>query len=106
MKMIVANSSKAWTQAAWSGDSPATVLGRDLVATLREGNDGPLWTPVTSGDTQFVQLTSIGPTPPAAVRVVNVSHLWMDPSLPDMGAARPKYLTACQQNYSCVFTGY
>jgi len=88
--------------AAWDGDASATVLGRDLVARLREGHDGPLWTPVTSGDTQFIQLTSIASTPPGTVRVVNVSHLWVDPALPDVPGPRPKYLSACQQNYSCA----
>ena len=91
-------------RAAWSGESLGMVLGRDLVAQLRDGVDGPFWTPATSGDTQFIQLVSIAPTPPGAVRVVNVSHLWVDPSLPDAmqaPGAQPKYLDACQQNYSC-----
>jgi hypothetical protein len=88
--------------AAWSGEASATVLDRDLVSQLRQGNDGPLWTPATSGDTQFIQLTSPAPTAPGAVRVVNVSHLWMDPALPEAPGPRPKYLEACQQNYSCA----
>ena len=90
------------SRAAWEGDASAVVLGRDLVAQLREGNDGPLWTPVTSGDTQYIQLMSIASTPPGTVRVVNVSHLWMDPALPEAPGPRPKYLSACQQNYSCA----
>lgn len=87
--------------AAWEGDASAMVLGRDLVAQLREGHDGPLWTPATSGDTQYIQLTSIASTPPGTVRVVNVSHLWVDPALPEAAGPRPKYLTACQANYLC-----
>jgi hypothetical protein len=90
------------SRAAWSGDASTTVLDRDLVAALREGTEGPLWTPVTSGDTQFIQLASIGSTVPGTIRVANVSHMWMDPSLPEAAEARPKYLTACQQNYSCA----
>ncbi|HEX4762737.1 MAG TPA: trypsin-like peptidase domain-containing protein [Usitatibacter sp.] len=90
------------SQAAWAGDSPATVLGADLVAALREGHDGPFWTPVTSGDTQFIQLTALGSIPPGSVRVVNLSHLWMDPSRPDMPQTQRKYLSACQANYSCA----
>ena len=90
------------SRAAWGGDSPAVVLGSELVAKLRDGNDGPLWTPVTSGDTQFIQLVSMAPTPPAAVRVVNVSHLWLDPAVAQPPEAQPKYLAACQQNYSCA----
>jgi hypothetical protein len=93
-----------------AGGFAPTRLTHDLVALARGAQGALVWTPVTSGEAQVVEVFVPGIAPDAAPQVVvaDVSHLVENPLMRTLpGATRdvaPKLL-ACHENYSCMPAG-
>ncbi|MDH5288079.1 MAG: hypothetical protein OEX23_15770, partial [Betaproteobacteria bacterium] len=93
-----------------AGGFAPTRLTHDLVALARGGQGDIVWTPVTSGEAQVVEVFVPGVAPDAAPEVVvaDVSHLVENPLMRTLpGTTRdvaPKLL-ACHENYNCMPPG-
>ena len=84
---------------------PATTLSNSLLLTLYGTQPELVWTPVTPGDTQvielFIPVASDEDLP--GIIVQNVSHLLFDPTTPyGSSGFRQKQILSCEQNYSCA----
>jgi len=93
-----------------AGGFAPTRLTHDLVALARGAQGDIVWTPVTSGEAQVVEVFVPGVAPDAAPVVVaaDVAHLVENPLMRTLpGATRnvaPKLL-ACHENYNCMPSG-
>jgi lysyl endopeptidase len=80
-----------------SGEMP-NYLSAEWLRAHHPGADELVWTPVTFGAQQTIEVWAAGNSPPS-IRLENVSHLFSDPTGP--AAAATEKALSCNVNFSC-----
>ncbi|MFZ3322735.1 MAG: PPC domain-containing protein [Usitatibacter sp.] len=89
----------------WRSGGKAQTLSAPLIATLYGTGSSLIWTPVTSSDTQVIELfvPDGSGADPGGIAIENVSHLLIDPfSAPAPVPLIREKLLSCEENYSCA----